>query len=167
MTKYARLRGGSLIDVKNVPGDFAHLGTLNRCLPGGGFIDVPGDAQNGAKDNGDGTYTNPTPTAPALAPKVFDTASWKEYAYGVLGTIAAPLGTDDEKLTAGLRRYGAILKAARASIDDGTVAALDQYDDADNYRKDRVALFLKVLNDDNKIVTDTEFAAIIGSWPEA
>jgi len=104
---------------------------------------------------------------PPVAPLVFDSADWKGYAYSVLGAIALPLGTTDEKLAAGMRRYGAILKAARASTDDGTIAALDQYDDATNFRKDKVSIFLMFLNADGQIVTNTELAAIIGGWPEA
>jgi hypothetical protein len=104
---------------------------------------------------------------PPAAPLVFDSADWKGYAYTVLGTIALPAGTSDERLAAGMRRYGAILKAARASTDDGTIAALDQYDDATNFRKDKVSVFLSFLNADGQIVTGTELAAIVGGWPEA
>jgi hypothetical protein len=110
-------------------------------------------------------YTPPQPPA-APAPRVFDSADWKGYAYLVLGTIAAPSGTTDEKLAAGMRRYGAILKAARASEDEGTIAALDQYDDATNFRKDKVSIFLSFLNADGEIVTDAELAGIVGGWPE-
>lgn len=97
--------------------------------------------------------------------RVLDTSDWREYAYGILGDIALPNGTDDEKMMAGIRRYGAIIKAARASDDDGTVAALDQYDDAGAYRKDKVSIFLGILNADSNIVTDAELAAIIENWP--
>lgn len=128
------------------------------------FIQVPDGTQNYAADNGDGTFTSP-PDAPT-SPLVLDSADWKGYAYTVLGSIALPLGTTDEKLAAGMRRYGAILKAARASTDDGTIAALDQYDDATNFRKDKVSIFLSFLNADGEIVTTTEFQSIIGGWPE-
>lgn len=103
---------------------------------------------------------------PPKEPVVFDGADWREYAYSVLGEIAEPSGTEDQKMIAGMRRYGAILNAARASVDPGTVAALDQYDDATNYRKDKVGIFLSFLNADGQIVTNAEYAAIIANWPE-
>lgn len=96
--------------------------------------------------------------AAAIAPLVLDGADWREYAYGVLGSGNAATG---------LARYGAILKGARASTDDSVVAALDQYANATNFRKEKVAIFLQVLVADGEIVTPTEYAAILASWPEA
>lgn len=103
---------------------------------------------------------------PPKQPVVFDGADWREYAYGVLGTIAMPQGTVEQKMSAGMVRYGAILKAARASTDNGVIAALDQYDDATNFRKDKVMIFLSFLNNNGKIVTDAEIAGIAVNWPE-
>jgi len=114
----------------------------------------------------DGTVTERAVEVPDAQPVTFDSADWKGYAYAVLGTIALPLGSTDEKLEAGMRRYGAILKAVRASTDDGTIAALDQYDDATNFRKDKVSISLTFLNADGEIVTTAELQAIIGGWPE-
>jgi hypothetical protein len=165
MTKYARIKEGHLIDVWRVPEDYPDIETRDRCLGAEGWIEVPDDKVHGATANADGTFTNPPAHSDTPVPVVFDSADWKAYAYGVLGAIAAPNGTQMQKLQAGMRRYGAILKAARASTDEGTIAALDQYDDATNYRQDKVQVFLGFLNADAKIVTDTEFAAIIGNWP--
>jgi hypothetical protein len=99
-------------------------------------------------------------------PMVLPSADWKEYAYGVLGALIVPAGTDQQKLMAGLARYGAIIKGARASTSDGVVGALDQYDDASNFRKDKVELFLGVLVTAG-IVTGDEYDAISNSWPTA
>lgn len=99
-------------------------------------------------------------------PVVMDGATWREYAYGALGALAAPAGTPEQKITAGITRYGNILKTARASVDPGVIAALDQYDDAINFRKSKVEIFLSLLNADNEIVTDAELDAIIQGWPE-
>lgn len=119
--------------------------------------------------NADGTIneekSRPAPSSPST-PTIFDSADWKRYAYGVLGAIAAPDGTDQEKLLAGMSRYGAILKAARASTDNMVIAAVDQYDSESRFRKDQVIIFLKALNDDNEIVTGAEYTAIITGWPE-
>lgn len=106
------------------------------------------------------------------APVVFDSADWQEYAYGVLGTLAVPQGTTEQKMLAGIARYGEIITKGRASAAAAsdaagyaTAAAIDQYDCAKNFRKDKVAIFLGILNADNKIVKDTELAAVVGSWP--
>jgi len=166
--KYARKdASGRWIDVHIVPSDlFSDLADLERKTGVTGFLEVDDGVENGATDDGNGGYTNPTPITTPKQDIVFDSADWKEYAYGILGTIAAPTGTIDEKLQAGLRRYGKILKDARASTDDGTIAALDQYGDASNFRKDKVAVFLGILNADGKIVTDLELGAIITYWPK-
>ena len=70
MTKYARIRDGFCTDVYRVPEDYGTFELLNKCLPGGGFIVVPDNTVHGAKDNGNGAYTNPTPPPPPPAPSV-------------------------------------------------------------------------------------------------
>jgi len=104
--------------------------------------------------------------APPVVPTIFDSADWQEYAYGVLGTLALPNGTTDQKMLAGITRYGEILIDGRASVNPATVAAFEQYNRATNFRKDKVQVFLGILNADNLIVSNAEFAAIIASWPE-
>lgn len=110
-------------------------------------------------------YTEPFVATPQ--PKDLSSADWQEYAYTVLGAVALPSGTAAEQQAAGFARYGAILIAARALTSNaGVVAALEQYDRASSFRKDKVTVFLGVLNGtDPKVVTDAEFAAIIGNWP--
>lgn len=125
--------------------------------------EVPDGTQHGAMPNGDGTYTNPANPQPQ-ADVVFDKADFKEYAYGVLGTIALPNGTAQQKLEAGLARFGAIIMAADASTDASVFAAYDQYKDANSYRKEKVSVFLGILVTAT-IVTNTEYAAIISNWP--
>lgn len=133
---------------------------------GEGFSECPADAEHGDTDNGDGTVTKPPPLP--SKPVVFNGADWREYAYRKLGEVALPAGTPAQQDMAGLVRYGGILKAARASTDDGVIAALDQYDDATNFRKEKVLVFLGLLNStDPKIVTDAEFADIMTYWPNA
>jgi hypothetical protein len=110
-------------------------------------------------------YHEPVTASPV--PVVFDGADWREYAYRELGKIAVPAGTEAEQELAGLARYGAILKDGRASTEPTVIAAFDQYDRATAFRKDKVTLFLGVLNSGTpKIVEDNELAAIIGNWPE-
>lgn len=110
MTKYARLRDGYLVDVYAVPGSYADLATLNRCLPGGGFIVVPDSALHGAKDNNDGTYTNPAPSAPAQLPKIL---TKKELRTLATMTLAAGLAITQAAASARLQAY---FDAARANV---------------------------------------------------
>lgn len=69
MAKYARANLGYLTDVHTVPGSYPNIETRDACLPGGGFIEVPSDAEHGARDNGNGTYTNPTIPTPVVVLK--------------------------------------------------------------------------------------------------
>lgn len=106
--------------------------------------------------------------AAVTSPVVFDGADWREYCYAQLGAIVAPSCTNAEKEAAGLARYGEILKNVRASKVPAVIGAFDQYDNSPAFRKDRVTVFLGVLNStDPKIVTDAELAAIVGNWTNA
>jgi len=109
---------------------------------------------------------SPPAPLPEPAPVVFNSADWQEYAYGVLGTLAVPNGSFQEKLESGLERYGEIILAARNSVAPKTVASYEQYRRAENFRLDKVTLFLQVLVADGQIVTPTEYTAIIASWPK-
>lgn len=169
MTTVARIVDGYAVDVCVTPPALSER-FASAWLAQQTFYNAPDGTNNGRPGtvNPDGSVTwgaNPSsPPAPAPVPRVLNGADWKDYAYGVLGALVAPAGTDQEKALAGLRRYGAILKAARASVDDGVVGALDQYDDAVNFRKDKVEMFLAVLMGAG-IVTLTEYNAIADNWP--
>lgn len=137
-----------------------------------GWFVVADYAANGDIVNVDGSITKPDLPPQDVRYKTLDAAEWRDFAYVVLGNLQ-PVdipddATDEEAaqlvLLAGLRRYGAILKAARASDDEGVIAALDQYDIAENFQKDRVLLFLGAL-EDAQIVEALETIAIASNWP--
>jgi hypothetical protein len=110
-------------------------------------------------------FSSPVPTD-----TVFNGADWREYAYRQLGIVALPAGTEAEQDAAGLERYGDILNDADASkaLNGKLRGALDQYLFASTFRKDRVTIFIGVMNAMNpKIVTDAEFAAILTNWPQS
>ena len=130
------------------------------------WIQIPDDVVSGATDDGDGSYTNPVESTQPTQPVTFDSADFQEYAYGILGTLAVPNGTTDQKMIAGITRYGEILLAGRASVNPATVAAFEQYNRAVSFKKEKVQIFLGILNADSEIVTDDELEAIIGYWPE-
>lgn len=88
MAKYARIRDGFLTDVYTVPSQaFPDMATLDKCLPGGGFIVVPDDKVHGAKDNGDGTYTNPSDPPQTVKDKT--PVEFEAWAIARVGSVAA------------------------------------------------------------------------------
>jgi hypothetical protein len=118
--------------------------------------EVPTGTLHNAKRNEDGTYTNPVIPDPVLTPVVFDKVGFKDYCYGKLGATTIE----------GLTRYGEIIQACRTSTVPAVVAAFDQYEDAQTYRKDRVELFLTVLVSAT-ILEQSEYDAVINGWPTA
>jgi hypothetical protein len=65
--KYARIIGGYAIDVHEA----SSIAELEKRLGVTGFVQVPSTTQHGAKDNGDGTFTNPAGENSA-GPKTYD-----------------------------------------------------------------------------------------------
>ena len=120
------------------------------------IAEVPTGTKHNAKRNEDGTYTNPVEPNPVQTPIVFDKVAFKDYCYSKLGATTLE----------GLTRYGEIIQACRTSTAPAVVAAFDQYEDAQSYRKDRVELFLTVLVSAT-ILEQSEFDAVIDSWPVA
>ena len=145
MTKYARVKNGYLIDVYNVPEQFADLATLNRCLPGGGFIVVPDSAVHSAKDNGNGTYTNPSP-APAPAP------------------APVPLNLRPDEILDLLP--ASVVKAIR---DSATASAVKRYECFKLKQAWTKAEGIALFNDIEGagLMTAPQNAAAVAAWPEA
>jgi hypothetical protein len=154
MTKYARLRDGHLIDVYTAPGDFADLDTLERCLPGDPFIVVPSDAENGARDNGDGTYTNPTPPTPVATPLIMSKTAFNLFGWAQIGMAAFQKVLEDTRNSAGT-----------TTADYEARAAVNQYDSALTFEKSQVEqLGLKIKAAGH--MTDEQYALMTGdSWP--
>ena len=152
--KYARVVGGFLIDVYEVPSaQFPSLEHLNKCLPGGGFIEVPSDAVHSAKDNGDGTYTNPS-GASVPKPVVFRTG--KDMALQLITWLGGN--------GAARAALGAIVKACQGSA-NGADNFFAYYLTLENFTK---AEFLAVLNAvDNSIVSANQKTFVAANWPEA
>jgi len=66
--------------------------------------------------------------------------------------------------TTGRLRYGAIMKAARASTNDGVVVSLEYYKGATSVEKDSATVFLALLVS-AAICTQQEADAVINNWP--
>lgn len=149
--KYARLKNGFLIDVYSVPGDFPDIETLNRCLPGGGFIEVPSDAVHGAKDNGDGYYTNPSQPTTPTRPIPLSKTAFMDLCWANLGGGATGMARFDEILEACRTTPGAIRSACR------------RYEAADIFEKSNVAQMFAVIA---SVLEEGEADAILNNWPE-
>lgn len=153
--KYARIKDSHLIDVYRVPEDFADLDTLNRGLPGGGFVVVPDEAVHGAKDNGDGTFTNPSPSNPSKAPLILSASGFQD-------TCVAGLGGN----SVGEARFGAIIRAMASSNDDLVFSIYQRFVKSTTFDRQKSGQMLTVLVQKNIAnLTAQERTAILAEWP--
>jgi hypothetical protein len=159
MAIYGKIVNGRTIDVFNTRDASGNLpawaGTdqdfVDRLRPGS--ILLPDGTLDCAIDNGDGTYTNPTiPTPPVIYRKISKT-EFSDYCYAQLGGGIT-----------GIDRFGAILKAAAVSTNDGVYAALDRYKSANTILKENAAIFIALLQSDG-ILTQQEANNVINNWP--
>lgn len=162
MAIYGKIVGGKTIDVFNTrdaSGNLPEWASTDQDFVDRlrqGSILLPDGTLDHATDNGDGTYTNPPiPTLPTL-PVIYKTLSkteFSDYCYAQLGGGIT-----------GIDRFGAILKAAAASTNDGVYAALDRYKSANTIQKDNTATFIALLQSDG-ILTQQEADNVINNWP--
>ncbi len=159
--KYARLVAGRYIDVWRVPEDFPDLATLQRCLPLGGFLVVDDAVQSSAIDNGDGTFTNPTPAIAIPASAVFQSADFGPFLSKLL---------DPDPLV-GRSKLRQILEAAAARA--GTAASdyrtrdfKDFFYAAKSFDKATVGNYLTDLVASG-IITNNQKNAVVAAWPNA
>jgi len=118
------------------------------------FTSIPDGTQQGATDNGDGTYTNPV--GATATPVTLAKVAFMDLAYPFLGVDLA-----------GVARYGEILTQAKASVSPLVVASMERYTHASVFERDDVATFLDILVADAGVdVTQAERDAIVNGWPE-
>ncbi len=129
-------------------------------LSASGWLQVGADNVSGAVKQGS-SYVNPPALIPAKA-KTYTKAQFKEFCYGVLGTMAAPSGTADEKLAAGLAALGAINKALHASTEDAIYQVADEYDKADTFDKAKTVKLLGLLVPG--IISAGQLNALSAAW---
>ena len=159
MAIYGKIVGGKTIDVFNTRDVYGDLPTwastdqdfVDRLRPGS--ILLPDGTLDHATDNGDGTYTNPPIPTPLVIYKTLSKTEFADYCYKQLG----------DGIT-GIDRFGAILKAASASTNDGVYAALDRYKSANTIEKANASIFIALLQSDG-ILTQQEANNVINNWP--
>jgi len=156
MTKYARVQDGFLTDVWRVPEDYPDTQTRDRALGPDGWVVVPDDAAHGAKDNGDGTYTNPS-TVVQLLPQILSATAFQEMCELALGGNSV-----------GRARFGEIIRAMETSADNEVFAAAKTYAKSTTFERAKTQRFLTLLRQKGvAALTNAEITAIIAAWPNA
>ena len=90
---------------------------------------------------------------PPIVAKVLSKTEFADHCYAQLGGGIT-----------GIDRFGAILKAAAASTNNGVYAALDRYKSANTIQKDNTSTFIALLQSDG-ILTQQEADNVINNWP--
>lgn len=125
--------------------------------PGVDWELVPDGTQSGAKDNGDGTFTNP-PAPSTSAPRVLSKTAFQDYAVSQLGGIPT-----------GMARLTEIMDATRDSSSGAVRFAFARYEAAVTFEKDNTAALTAIMASDSTVghITSAERAAILDNWPAA
>lgn len=95
---------------------------------------------------------SPAP-APSTNPCTLSKTEYQDHCFTQLGGGAT-----------GLSRFGAIMKASRASTNDGVVACMERYDAAGSVEKADAQTFIALLVT-ALICTQQEFDNVINNWP--
>lgn len=117
------------------------------------FIIVPDGTLHGAKDNGDGSFTNPSGVIPT-APLLLSATSFQDVCETALGVGAT-----------GQARFGAVIRAMAASADDQVFAAYQRFFKSITFDKAKVGLMLALLVSKG-LMTAQERLGILSGWPE-
>jgi hypothetical protein len=157
MSTYARIKDGFAVDVIVTPPELVdrfHPEWLSRHT----FIIVPDGTKHGAKDNGNGTFTNTAVPAVVTVNAVLGADAFIDYMTAQLGNGAV-----------GDARYGTILLAADSSIDPTVVTKFAKFKATPGDR----AATKKLLNamktaaiPAGAVVTNAEVNAIDNNWPQ-
>lgn len=160
MTTFARLINGVALDCQI--GTVSDLATRFHpvWLSKNPFTEVPDGTLHGAKDNGDGTFSNPVIVQPALIDLILSKSDFIDHCSAQLGSAAT-----------GQVRFGAIIAAARASTDGAVAFGISKYDSLSAVTKAQAQAFFTAIRQaglpGGAIVTVAEITAIVTNWPKA
>lgn len=156
MTTFARIVGGVAIDCR-VHATATELAACFHAewLAANPFIVVPDGTVHGARDNGNGTFSNPAIPAPVLVDLVPSRSDFIDHCITQFGGVA---------------RFGAIMAAAKVSA-DGTVAAYyEKYTSIVVVTKAQAQAFFTAVRTAalpaGAVVTVAEITAIVANWPK-
>jgi len=159
MTTFARIVGGYAVDCQTAS-SIEVLATRfhPEWLAKNPFVIVPDGTLHGALDNGNGTFTNPSPPPVSLIDRVLNENDLIDYVTGQLGNGAA-----------GDTRYGTILLAAKGTTDP-TVATKFAKFTAEPGRRQPTKKLLNAMKTAalpaGSAVTTAEINAIDNNWPQ-
>lgn len=156
--KYARIVDGRVVDPVVIPSGINPQEYVTKIFPGlTGFVEVPENTLPGASDNGDGTYTNPTPPTPVTTYKILSKTAFQDYAITVLGG----------GLT-GMTRFMEIMNATKNSASGPVQFAWERYNAASSFEKDNTDLLTDVMLSDTITsghIVQSEKDDLISNWP--
>lgn len=161
MTTYARLVNGHALDCQ-VAASVADLAERFHpaWLAANPFSIVPDGTLHGAKDNGNGTFTNPPVPPPVVVDRVFNRQELRDY-------LVTHFGNNN----AGRIKVGTILAAFRASTDGQVAFYWDDFDSRSAYEKSTVTALLTFLRSKDiggvGYITVSEITAVNTNWPTA
>lgn len=117
------------------------------------FISVPDGTRHGARDNGNGTFTNPPASAGAAIPHVLSASAFQDICETGLGGNSA-----------GAARFGAIMRELATSQDDNVFAINQRFIKATTFDKQKTTAMLNALVL-KAVITPQERSAILALWP--
>lgn len=130
------------------------------------IVSVPDGTRQGAKDNGDGTYTNPSVPSHTPQPSALSGKEFFEYAVAVLMTV------NSANKAASMLRYGQIIAAmlAKAATDPMTAIAETSYRAALagghlTFADAEILIPALEANGAASTITSAEATAILANWP--
>lgn len=156
MTTFARVNNGFAEDCRV----HASATELAACfhpdwLAAHPFVVVPNGTIHGAKDNGDGTFTNPQPTIPVLVDLTQSRPAFVDYLVQQVGSVT---------------RAGTIILAAKNAADPTVAAYWDQYTSNTSITKQFANKFMLALQAASlpagSIITNQERNAVNANWPQ-
>jgi len=153
MTTYARIVSGYALDCQ-VAATATELSARFHpdWLTANPFTVVPDGTIHGAKDNGDGTFTNPTPVIPAVVYALISASEFQE-------TCEAAFGGG----SVGATRFGKVMRDMSASADDLVFSVYQRFVKSITFDRTKTSLALHVLQSAT-IITGAERTAILNGW---
>lgn len=154
MTTFARIVDGYAIDCR------VHTSAteLAACfhpswLAVNPFVVVPDGTAHGAKDNGDGTFTNPAIQNPPASPATLSASAFQDLCVNNLGGNSI-----------GETRFGAIVRTMSTSADDLVFSVYQRFIKSSTFDKSKSIQMFQILQNKG-IMTSQERNAIINAWP--
>lgn len=160
MTTYARIQSGFAVDVQ-IAATATELAARfhPEWFAANPFTVVPDGTLHGARDNGNGTFTNPLPPPVVAIPLTVSKTAFMDVCQTAFGGGAT-----------GRQRFGAIIRACGASNDDEVRFVYERFQGAQTFDKQVVLQLMTLLiSKGTALITPAvnvaERTAIDTNWP--